>query len=174
MKNSELKSDRIYLRAIRDSDIVHVFNGLSDPEVIKYYGISFKSLEQTKEQMIWFADLEKNKKGIWWAICLQSDGSFLGAAGLNDLSTQHKKAELGFWLLPKKWGKGIMSEALPLILEYSFDTLDLHRIEAFVETENKNCKTLLEKLNFNFEGTMVDSEIKNGAFISIDTYAKFK
>ena len=168
----KLETARIYLRKIVDSDIENVFKGLSHPEIIKYYGINFDSLEATKEQMNWFSDLEKNSTGIWWAVCSKIDDTFLGAGGLNDWSKEHKKAEIGFWLLPENWGKGIMTETMPLIFNYAFNNIGLHRIEGFVETENFNCKKALAKLNFKLEGTMQDCEIKNGAFISLEIYSK--
>lgn len=167
-----LDSSRVVLRQIVATDINNIFKGLSHPDIIKYYGIHFESLEATNEQMTWFADLEKNKNGIWWAICSKSDGEFLGAGGLNDLSMENKKAEIGFWLYPENWGKGYMTEAMPLILNHAFETIGLHRIEGFVETENTNCKNALAKLNFTLEGTMVDCEIKNGEFISLNIYSK--
>jgi ribosomal-protein-alanine N-acetyltransferase len=64
-----LGSKRLNLRQIIDSDLENIFKGLSHPEIIKYYGVSFDSLEKTKEQMTWYADLEKNDIGIWWSIC---------------------------------------------------------------------------------------------------------
>ncbi len=167
-----LQSKRVLLRQFVASDIEHVFRGLSNPDVIEYYGVSFDSLEATKEQMIWFSDLEKNEQGIWWAVCSKEDGEFLGAGGLNNLIKEHKKAEIGFWLLPEHWGKGLMTGTIPLILQYAFDTMGLHRIEGFVETNNQNCKKALAKLQFNLEGTMQDCEIKKGRFISIDIYSK--
>lgn len=169
-----LSSDRFVLRKFISSDIENVYKGLSDPDIIKHYGISFDSLEATKEQMTWFSELEKNSTGIWWAVCLKSDGTFLGAGGLNDMSKEHKKAEIGFWLLKEHWGRGIMTETMPLIFEYAFSNLSLHRIEGFVETDNTNCKKALVKLDFDYEGTMRDCEIKNGHFISLDFYAKIK
>lgn len=167
-----LQSERLILRQFTESDLENVYRGLSNPEVIKYYGISFESIEATKEQMEWFADLEKNETGIWWAVCTKNDGRFLGAGGLNNLSKENKKAEIGFWLLPENWGNGLMVESIPLILDHAFNTLKLHRIEGFVETENLNCKKALAKLQFNLEGTMQDCEIKNGKFINGDIYAK--
>lgn len=167
-----LSSQRLILRQITHSDLENIFLGLSHPDVIKYYGVSFSSLEETKEQMVWFDDLEKKGTGIWWAVCSKIDGAFLGAGGLNDLTLKNKKAEIGFWLLPEHWGKGIMTEAMPLILNHAFDVIGLHRIEGFVDSENVNCKRALSKLAFNFEGTMKDFEIKNGKFVSLDIYAK--
>ncbi len=167
-----LESERVILRQFTDNDLENVFKGLSHPDIIKYYGISFKTLEATKEQMTWFADHEKNETGIWWAVCNKDDGTFMGAGGLNDLSKENKKAEIGFWLLPEHWGKGIMTETMPLIFNYAFTTIGLHRIEGFVETENIACKKALKKLQFNLEGTMQDCEIKNDAYISVDIYSK--
>ncbi len=153
------------------TDIESVFKGLSHPDIIKYYGVSYNTLEDTKEQIKFFTDLEENETGIWWAVCSLNDSKFYGAGGLNKLSKEHKKAEIGFWLLTDLWGQGIMTEAMPLICRYGFDKLGLHRIEGLVETENLNCKKALDKLDFKHEGTMRDCEIKNGRFISLDIYA---
>lgn len=54
-----IKTERLLLRQFADSDLENVFKGLSHPEVIKYYGVSFQTLEATKEQMLFFADLKK-------------------------------------------------------------------------------------------------------------------
>jgi ribosomal-protein-alanine N-acetyltransferase len=141
------------------ADVIHV---------IKYYGINFDSLEATKKQMIWFAE----KKQIWWAICSLDNQIFYGAGGLSDINLKEKKAEIGLWLLPNFWGKGIMKEVLPLISDYGLKKLKLNRIEGFVETDNLNCKNAMAKLDFKNEGTIKDFEIKNGKSISVAVYAK--
>jgi ribosomal-protein-alanine N-acetyltransferase len=169
-----IKTDRLLLRQFSSDDINNVFEGLSHPDVIKYYGVSYTSLEATRRQMEFFSDLEENETGIWWAVCSRDHKVFYGAGGLNSLSKEHKKAEIGFWLLPAFWGKGIMTEAIPLICAYGFERLGLHRIEGIVETENINSRKALLKLEFRHEGTMKECEVKNGKFISLDIYAKFK
>ncbi|MEM6805678.1 MAG: GNAT family N-acetyltransferase, partial [Bacteroidota bacterium] len=153
---SPIQTERLLLREIVDSDIQHIYHGLSHPQVIKYYGVSYTSLEATKEQMTWY----ENPAQYWWAICSSDNQTFYGAGGLNDFSQEHKKAEIGLWLLPDFWGKGIMSEAMPLICQYGFDNLDLHRIEGFVESNNHNCKRAMAKLDFEQEGSMKDCEIR--------------
>lgn len=163
-----IKTDRILLREITGSDLENIFNGLSNPSVIQYYGISFDSLEKTKEQMSWFAD----EKQMWWAICSLDTKTFYGAGGLNDINHKENKAEIGLWLLPDFWGRGIMKEVLPLITEYGFKNLNLKRIEGFVETENLSCKKAMAKLDFKKEGTIEDFEIKNGKSISVAIYTK--
>ncbi len=167
-----IKTERLLLRQFTDNDLENVFAGLSNPNVVRYYGVSYTSLEDTKLQIKYFADLEQNDTGIWWAICAANNQTFYGAIGLNNLLKQHRKAEIGFWLLPDFWGTGIMSEAIPLVCDYGFSHFGLHRIEAMVETKNINSKNIMEKMQFTHEGTMKDAEIKNAAFISLDLYAK--
>lgn len=167
-----LKTERLLLRPFADHDLPMVFKGLSHPQVIPYYGVRYDSLEATKAQMEWFADLEKNGTGQWWAICSPDNRIFYGAGGLNQLNREHQKAEIGFWLLPEYWGRGLFAEAMPLILDYGFNTLGLHRIEGFVESENTNCKKAMAKLGFDHEGTMRDCEFKNGRFINLEIYAR--
>ncbi len=162
---------RLLLRGLSSDDIRYVYEGLSHPEVIRHYGVSFNSLEATKEQMDWFATLEQTGQGKWWAICSPDNSVFYGAGGLNNVNKQHKKAEIGFWLLPQYWGMGILQEVFPFICRFGFEQLGLHRIEGFVESDNLKCKKAMAKLAFRHEGTLQDCEIKNGRFISLDVYA---
>lgn len=169
-----LKTSRLHLRQITENDLEDIFKGLSHPEVIKYYGVNYKTLDDTWEQLEWYAELERTHSGLWWAIIFSETNEFCGAIGYNNLSREHKKAELGFWLLPPFWGKGIIQEALEPVLEYAFQNLKLHRIEAFVETENINSQKTLQKQHFRQEGIMRDSEFKNGRFISVAIFSKLK
>ena len=67
-----------------------------------------------------------------------------------------------------------MQEAFPIICNYGFEKLKLNRIEGYVESENKNCKKAIEKMNFKLEGTMREYEIKNGEYLNVDIYSKLK
>lgn len=170
MKNKfpTLKTNRLLLREITNADLENIYKGLSHPKVIQYYGVSYNTLEATKEQMLWFTD----NKQLWWAICSLDGQTFYGAGGLNDIDLNEKKAEIGLWLLPEFWGQGMMTEVLPLIADYGLKQLQLNRIEGFVETENSNCKKVMAKLDFKLEQTMKDCEVKNGRLISLDVYAR--
>ncbi len=164
-----LRSQGLLLRPIEETDLPNIYRGLSHPEVIRYYGVSYDSLEATKTQMEWFAAATQ----CWWAICSPDDTNlFYGAAGLNDICTEHQKAEIGLWLLPPYWGQGILTTVLPLICDYGFNQLQLRRIEGFVEAENTNCHRAMAKLDFQHQGRIVDGEIKNGQRIQVDIYAK--
>ena len=174
MGSTTLHTERLLLRKIEQNDVQNVFKGLSHPDVIKYYGVSFSTLAATEEQMIWYKELEQNETGIWWAICSPNGQTFYGAGGFNNLDKKHLKAEIGFWLLPEFWGQGFMQEAFPLICKYGFETFGLNRIEGFVDNENTSCRKAVEKLDFKHEGTMRNCEIKDGKLLSVAIYAKLK
>lgn len=167
-----LTTERLILRRFQPDDIDLVYKGLSHPDVIRYYGVSYDSLEATQEQMDWFSSIEKEEKGIWWAICNKDDNTFYGGVGFNSWSKEHRKIEMGYWLLPEYWGLGIIREAGIAVCDYAFRNMSIHRIEALVETENNNSKKVMRYLGFKLEGVMKDCEIKDGQFISLEMYGK--
>ena len=151
MKNfPKLETDRLLLNDIRNTDPNDLLKGLSDEQVIKYYGVSFYSIEAVYEQVKWYRELIDKKTGIWWSINLKESDSFIGACGFNDFNPVENKIEIGFWLLPKFWRKGLMTEAVREINKFAFDELNISSIIAEVESENHRTIKFLEKLNFVF------------------------
>lgn len=169
-----METQRFVLREITQDDIQSVYKGLSNPQVTQYYAVSFPTLEATQEQMDWYDDLKKNGTGLWWGIYSKSNQEFCGAGGYNGLEKSHLKAEIGFWLLPEYWGQGILKEVMPKLFELGFEQLQLNRIEGFVDSDNQKCKRALEKINFQYEGTLREWEIKDGDFVDVDVYALLK
>ncbi len=168
-----MKTERFILKEIQDEDIKFIHRGLSDERVTKHYAVHFPTLEDTREQMDWYADLKKNGTGIWWGI-YDATGEFYGAGGFNGLDKDNKKAEIGLWLYPEFWGKGILTEVMPLLFQAGFNELGLNRIEGFVESTNSKCKKALEKINFKYEGTLRECELKDGQYLDVDIYAIIK
>ncbi len=169
-----MKTNKYYLREIESQDINNIHKGLSDPAITKYYDVHFSTLEETKEQMKWYRDLRENGTGLWWGIYGCNDDNFRGACGFNNLERQHHKAEIGLWLLKEYWGNGILKEVMPVLFNAGFNTMGLNRIEGYVVSDNHKCKRALEKINFTYEGTMRECEVKNGELISVDIYSILK
>jgi [ribosomal protein S5]-alanine N-acetyltransferase len=169
-----LKTERLLLRQILPDDIHNIFKGLSHPQVIKHFAISFHTLEATQEQMDWYAGMVSNDTGRCWAICSADNSIFYGVCTLNFWKKEHRKAETGYWIFPEYWGIGITVEAMTKVVNYGFDEMGLHRISAEVEDDNAASKSVLQKLGFKQEGTMRECEIKDGRFINLEIYALLK
>lgn len=169
-----MESLRFSLKEIVQDDLINIHKGLSNTEVTRYYDVHFPTLEATQEQMDWYANLRSNRTGIWWGIYWKSSGEFCGAGGFNSWDQEHRKAEIGLWLLPEFWGKGILKEVMPVLFHQGFENLGLNRIEGLVQSDNIKCKQALEKISFQHEGRLREWEIKDGKFIDVDVYAILK
>jgi [ribosomal protein S5]-alanine N-acetyltransferase len=65
-----------------------------------------------------------------------------------------QSAQIGYWTGERFAGKGLMVEAVKLIVPYAFGALSLHRIEAACIPENTRSIRVLEKAGFTREGLL--------------------
>jgi len=169
----ELCTTRFLLRRILPADRDIVFRGLSDPRVVAHYGVSYATLEATQVQMSWFEEIFAQGTGVWWGICRPSYPSeLLGAAGLNDLCARHRRAELGYWLLPEHWGQGVARECVTTLLRHAFERMHLYRVGAEADVGNARSIRLLRRLGFQFEGTRRAYELKDGRHLDLMLFAR--
>ncbi len=144
-----LATERLVLRQMTHADAADVFKLRADPSVSKYIA---REPYTKQEEVTGFID--KITKGIndnecgYWAVALKTDNKLIGTCCIWHISQEHQRAEIGYELHPDFQGKGIMSEALPMLLNFGFKTLNLHSIEAVVYPKNMQSIRLLEKFGF--------------------------
>jgi [ribosomal protein S5]-alanine N-acetyltransferase len=80
-------------------------------------------------------------------------------------------AEIGYWLGEPFWGRGITTEAVRALTEYSFDTFPFHRIYAEIFEWNPASMRVLEKAGYQFEGRLRKSVVKDGQVLDAFIYA---
>lgn len=167
----ELASARFLLRQVVRADQAFIFEGLSHPQVIPYYGVWYDSFEDTTAQMDFYDEQWNGGTGCFWKIVNRDTEESVGVIGFNNYQQKHNKAELGYWLLPQFWRKGIVAEVLPVVIAYMQGQRGIHRIESLVEEGNEDSYKVMEKAGFVYEGTMRDCEIKRGKYISLRIYS---
>ncbi|HET9825566.1 MAG TPA: GNAT family protein [Chitinophagaceae bacterium] len=167
----ELSTDRFLLQQVKSEDQQFIFEGLSHPDIISFYGVRYDSFEATKKQMEWYEKIYADGTGTAWKIVDKRSGEEIGVIAYYFHKPEHKKAEIGFWIFPQYWNKGITTEVVHVLIEYCHQKKDIHRLEALVEKGNIASSRVLEKLGFAYEGMMKECEIKNGKFISVMIYA---
>ena len=167
----ELQTERFLLTKVKDSDQGFLYEGLGDPVAMPYNGVYFESYEHTREQIDYYNRYYKEGSGIPWKIVDKATGENIGVVSVYKYSAAHKKAELGYWLLPRYWGRGIAVEVIQAVIKYWQQQKGLHRLEAYVEEENRGSIRVMEKCGFVLEGTMRDCEIKWGKCISLRIYS---
>lgn len=158
-----LTTPRLRLTEVEVEHAPAIFEILSNPEVLKYYGMDpLKELVQAENIVQHFRNNLDTKRGLRWAIINNHDNRFVGTIGLNNLAVGMKKAEIGFEIHPDFWRSGITSEALHAVLDYAFQELDLHRMGAVTFPANDASIGLLKKQGFLKEGKLRSYLFQNG------------
>lgn len=101
------------------------------------------------------------------------DGEAVGGIGLIINSDVYiMSAEMGYWLGEEHWGKGIATETVRQMVEYTFYYFDIIRLYAEVFETNKSSMRVLEKNGFYLEGVRRKAVLKNG--VLMDDYIWIK
>lgn len=74
------------------------------------------------------------------------------------------RADLGYDLRPEYWNSGIMTEALGAVIDFTFNKIQVNRIEASVSNENNASIRVLEKLGFVKEGVLRKRSYWGGSY----------
>ncbi|UGQ47266.1 GNAT family N-acetyltransferase [Massilia endophytica] len=164
-----LQCERLKLRFITESDAEGLLRVFSDPAVMRYGSSApWTTLEQAQQSIA--TTLAGYEAGNYLRLGIDIDGVLAGAVTLRAFDMQNRRCEIGYLLRREFWGKGYMHEALPAMISYAFDTLDLNRIEADVDPRNEASARLLERMHFRKEGLMRERWIVNGEVCDSDVF----
>ena len=144
-----LTTERLTLRQLSADDQQNIFALRSDAEINKYLG---RELSKTIEDAINFInkvnDNIRKNNSIYWVITLGETKTFVGTICLFDFSNEKNSCEIGYELMTKFQGQGIMKEAAEKVIDYAFQTLQFQKIIAFTHNGNQSSTKLLTKFNF--------------------------
>jgi len=163
---------QINLRYLKKFDALSVQKNAKDFEIARYTTIPHPYTLKNAEDFIKLTHLKINKKKAFeYGIELKETRGIIGMIGLMNIDYNNKNAEVGYWLGKNYWGKGIMKDAIKLILNFGFKELKLVRIYARVMHPNIASAKLLEKSGFKCEGTMRKSTFRNDKWMDNINYS---
>ncbi len=149
-----ITTERLILREVRESDTPEYFILRSDERVLKFIG-----REPAKEPEEALAHIRMIAEGIAindkinWGICLKEDPDhIIGTIGYWQFTPKHHRVELGYVLMAEHWRKGYMKEVILAVLDYAFDVMKVHSIEANIDPDNLASAAVLESTGFVREG----------------------
>ena len=110
-----------------------------------------------------------------FAFAITVDNIVIGSIGIFRQGNIHRQtAELGYYIAEEYWGKGIMTEAVKQICAYVFANSDIIRIYAEPFAYNIASCRVLEKVGFQYEGTLRSNAVKNSKVIDMKMYSLLK
>ena len=91
--------------------------------------------------------------GTQYAFGIFVDGAFAGEINLNNVVRgAFQSATIGYWIDKSRAGRSLMSEAVVVLAQYSFEEMRLHRLEICIIPRNVNSRRVMEKLDIRTEG----------------------
>lgn len=171
---TKLKTERLLMRQVNANDAETLLALRSNDEVMKYIPRPYlKNKEDALELIAMFDDKIENGIGINWGITfLNKPEQIIGIIGHYRIKPEHYRAEVGYMLFPEYNGKGIVSEALQKVVDYGFNDMKLHSIEAILDPENKGSERVLLKNGFVKEAHLLENEYYEGRFLDSMIYSK--
>lgn len=148
-----LPCERVRLRFLTAADADALFAVYADPEAMRYWSSSAWTDPAKARAMIEESEAGY-RSGTLLQLGIEVEGGVAGTVTLYKLDRRNRRCEIGFMLARPHWGKGLMQEALPAVLDYAFDVLAMHRIEADVDPRNTASTRLLQRLGFRHEGRL--------------------
>jgi len=107
--------------------------------------------------------------GLRLGIVVRESDMLCGGVGLR-IETDHRRAELGYWIGVPYWGNGFATEAARAVVKHGFETLGLHRIFASHFANNPSSARVLQKIGMRHEGSLRAHILKWGEFLDLEMY----
>jgi diamine N-acetyltransferase len=164
-----LSSKRVRLRAIERDDLPRFVAWLNDPDVARH--VVFHAPMSLPQEEKWYERIlqlhtaeqplviERNAPEGWTPI---------GNIGFSDINWVNRSTELGIFIGEKtSWNQGYGREAIQLLLEYGFNTLNLNRIFLQVDETNPGGIHCYEHAGFVLEGRLRQAKFEDGHYIDL-------
>jgi ribosomal-protein-alanine N-acetyltransferase len=155
MKTIELLSERLKLRPIEFSDLnaIHTLHSLAETDKYNTLGIP-ENIEETERVITPLILAHQLEDILNYTFVIEefSTGIFIGLFGLKLWPKKNRRAEVWYKLHSDYWRKGYATEALNRVLDFGFNDLKLHRIQAGCAVENIGSIKVLEKAGMIKEG----------------------
>jgi ribosomal-protein-alanine N-acetyltransferase len=157
-----LSTERLLLRKLTPEIFDYIYAHYSDAELMAFLG--------TANEAALAIEKEKHRKGLsthnksfcYFQILDKDTQKIIGWGGYHTWYLDHNRAEIGYGLFDDAYKqKGIMSEALKALLDYGFEQMKLHRVEALIGKDNVASLSLVQKFGFTQEGLLREHYFTN-------------
>jgi [ribosomal protein S5]-alanine N-acetyltransferase len=170
-----LETNRLILRRINQDDVFEIFKLRSNPETMKYIPRPLaKTSDDALEHIKIIDERLQNNEGINWGITIKGNSKLIGIIGHYRIKSEDYRSEIGYMLLPDFEGKGLMTEAINVVLKYGFEDLKLHSTEAIIDPRNKSSERVLQKNGMIKEAHLIENGFYDGEFLDTVIYSILK
>lgn len=167
-----LETERLILRRITMKDAQDIFEYSKDAEVARHVlWNAQKELSEAKEYCRFMMKRYRQDLPSSWGIIDKTTGRLVGTIGYMEYREEHGSVEIGYSLARWMWNSGYMTEALRRVIAYTFEAMDVNRIEAQHELTNPSSGRVMEKCGMKKEGVLRQRLYNKGKYVDVALYA---
>ena len=156
---------QVRLRELRASDAPSLFALLTTEEVARFISPPPTTVEGFERFIAW--TLRQRAAGTYacFAVTVAGQDTAIGIFQVRQLEPGFGSAEWGFAIGSPFWGTGVFAQCAELVLNFSFETLGVHRLEARAAVRNGRGNGALRKVGATCEGVLRRSFLRNGEYL---------
>ena len=161
----ELTGALLTLRELRASDAPALFTAVATAEVTRFISPPPTTLEGFGRFIAWTHRQRAEGQYVCFAIVPRGSDTAVGLFQVRSLEPDFGTAEWGFALASEFWGTGMFADGARLVLEFAFDVIGSHRLEARAAIKNGRGGGALQKLGAVREGVLRKSLLRHGEYL---------
>ena len=167
-----LETERLIIKPVTIGDKDEIFEYRRDKVTNKYQGWIPETIEDV-EVFIGNTSKQINVPETWFQFVIvdKETQKIVGDLGIHFIDSENEQAEIGCTLNKDYQNKGFATESVRKVIDYLFKELNMHRIIASIDPENKNSIRLVERIGFRKEAHFVESLFINGKWVDDLIYA---
>jgi RimJ/RimL family protein N-acetyltransferase len=165
-----LNGTLVTLRELRTSDASSLFALLTMEEVSRFISPPPGTIEGFEKFIAWTHRQRRAGTYACFAVTMKGHDTAIGIFQVRSRDPGFETAEWGFAIGAPFWGTGVFQEGAQLVLEFTFETVGVHRLEARAAIHNGRGSGALRKIGAVLEGILRKSFVRNGAFLDQALY----
>jgi RimJ/RimL family protein N-acetyltransferase len=160
-----LAGAKVRLRELRTEDAAPLLAMLTTEEVARFISPPPTTVEAFERFIEWTHRRRAAGDYVCFAVVPAGTDSAIGIFQIRQLDPSFMTAEWGFALGSAYWGTGIFMEAARLVLDFAFESVGVHRMEARAAVANGRGNGALAKIGAVREGVLRKSFRKDGQYL---------
>ncbi len=160
-----LKGTKVTLREMRLSDAPSLLAMLATEEVARFISPPPTTVEGFERFIAWTHRERAAGNYLCFAVVLDGTDTAVGLFQVRQLEPGWGTAEWGFAIGSPYWGSGAFIDGAQLIVDFSFEAIGVHRLEARAAVQNGRGNGALRKVGAVQEGVLRKSFLRNGEYL---------
>jgi len=157
-----LAGQQVVLRELRTSDAASLFAMLTTEEVSRFISPPPSTVEGFERFIAWTLRQRAAGAYLCFAVTVKGFDTAVGIFQIRETEPGFGTAEWGFAIGSPFWGTGVFQEGAQLVVDFAFETVGVHRLEARAAVRNGRGNGALQKIGAVKEGVLRKSFVRNG------------